>query len=127
VGHIKVNIMENNTTVADCVADCVEASSGLLDDIEMVLVAGGALLGLAAWGYKKYKSMMADGKITLDELLEAVDETKEKLEEAEEHIEVLEEAYDKYNVAELKAMLKEKGLPVGGKKADLVARLEEAQ
>ena len=70
---------------------------------------------------------MADGKITLDELLEAVDETKEKLEEAEEHIEVLEEAYDKYNVAELKAMLKEKGLPVGGKKADLVARLEEAQ
>ena len=118
---------ENNTTVAECVVDCVEASSGLLDDIEMVLVAGGALLGLAAWGYKKYKSMMADGKITLDELLEAVDESKEKLEEAEEHIEVLEEAYDKYNVAELKAMLKEKGLPVGGKKADLVARLEEAQ
>ena len=74
--------MENNTTVADCVADCVEASSGLLDDIEMVLVAGGALLALAAWGYKKYKSMMADGKITLDELLEAVDETKDKLEEA---------------------------------------------
>jgi len=119
--------MENNTTVADCVADCVEASSGLLDDIEMVLVAGGALLALAAWGYKKYKSMMADGKITLDELLEAVDETKDKLEEAEEHLEVLEKAYDKYNVAELKAMLKEKGLPVGGKKADLVARLEEAQ
>ena len=115
---------ENNTTIADCVADCVEASSGLLDDIEMVLVAGGALLALAAWGYQKYKSMMADGKITLDELLEAVDETKDKLEEAEEHLEVLEKAYDKYNVAELKAMLKEKGLPVGGKKADLIARLE---
>ena len=118
---------ENNTTVADCVADCIEASSGLLDDIEMVLVAGGALLALAAWGYQKYKSMMADGKITLVELLDAVDETKDKLEEAEEHLEVLEKAYDKYNVAELKAMLKEKGLPVGGKKADLIARLEEAQ
>ena len=50
---------ENNTTVADCVADCVEASSGLLDDIEMVLVAGGALLGLAAWAYQKYKKITA--------------------------------------------------------------------
>jgi len=118
---------ENNTTVADCVADCVEASSGLLDDIEMVLVAGGALLGLAAWAYQKYKKITADGEITLEELLDAVDEAKDKVEEAEEHIEVLEKAYDKYNVAELKAMLKEKGLPVGGKKADLVARLEEAQ
>ena len=118
---------ENNSSVADCLVDCVESSSGLLDDIEMVLVAGGALLALGAWGYKKYKSMMADGKITLDELLEAVDETKDKLEEAEEHLEVLEKAYDKYNVAELKAMLKEKGLPVGGKKADLIARLEDSQ
>ena len=118
---------ENNTTVADCVADCVEASSGLLGDIEMVLVAGGALLALAAWGYQKYKAITADGKITLEELLDVVDEAEDKLEEAEEHLEVLEKAYDKYNVAELKAMLKEKGLPVGGKKADLVARLEEAQ
>ena len=117
---------ENNTTVADCIADCVEASSGLLDDVEMVLVAGGALLALAAWAYQKYKKIMADGEVTLDELLDAVDEAKDKVEEAEEHIEVLEKAYDKYNVAELKAMLKEKGLPVGGKKADLVARLEEA-
>ncbi len=115
---------ENNTTVAECVVDCVEASSGVLDDIEMVLVAGGALLALGAWAYKKYKSMMADGKITLDELLDAVDEAKDKVEEAEEHLEVLEKAYDKYNVSELKAMLKEKGLAVSGKKADLIARLE---
>ena len=119
--------MENNTTVADCVADCVEASSGLLGDIEMVLVAGGALLGLAAWAYQKYKKIMADGSISLEEILETLDEAEDKIEEAEEHLEVLEEAYDKYNMAELKAMLKEKGLPVGGKKADLVARLEEAQ
>ena len=68
--------------------------------------------------------MMADGEITLDELLGAVDEAKDKIDEAEEHLEVLEKAYDKYNVAELKDMLKEKGLPVGGKKADLIARLE---
>ena len=39
---------ENNTTV-DCISDCISSSSSLLDDIEVVLVAGGALLGLAAW------------------------------------------------------------------------------
>ncbi len=56
--------MSENNTTADCISDCISSSSNLLDDIEVVLVAGGALLGLAAWGYKKYKSMMADGKIT---------------------------------------------------------------
>ena len=117
---------ENNTTV-DCISDCISSSSSVLDDIEVVLVAGGALLALAAWGYQKYKSMMADGKITLDELLDAVDDVKEKVEEAEEQIEILEKAYDKYNVAELKDMLKEKGLPISGKKADLIARLEDSE
>tara|TARA_R100000152_G_C6700637_1_gene130245 strand:- start:349 stop:723 length:375 start_codon:yes stop_codon:yes gene_type:complete len=116
---------ENNTTIADCVADCVEAaSSSIFDDIEMVLVAGGALLGLASWGYMKYKSMMADGKITLDELMDAAKEGKDKLEEAEEHIEVLEKVYSEYKVAELKTMLKEKGLSTSGVKAELIARLE---
>ena len=119
--------MSENNTTADCISDCISSSSSLLDDIEVVLVAGGALLGLAAWGYKKYKSMMADGKITFDELLDAVDDVKEKVEEAEEQIEILEKAYDKYNVAELKEMLKEKGLPISGKKADLVARLEDSE
>ena len=33
------------------------------------------------------------------------------------------EDYDKMTVAELKNLLKEAGLPVSGKKADLVARL----
>ena len=34
--------------------------------------------------------------------------------------------YDAMKVPELKALLKEKGLKVGGKKAELVARLREA-
>ena len=98
--------MENNTTVADCVADCVEAaSSSIFDDIEMVLVAGGALLGLAAWAFKKYKTMMADGEITLDELLDAAKEGKEKLEEVEDDIAVIERVYSEYKVAELKELL----------------------
>ena len=33
--------------------------------------------------------------------------------------------YSKMTVAELKELLKEAGLPVSGKKADLIARLEE--
>ena len=36
------------------------------------------------------------------------------------------ESYDTMKVPELKALLKERGLKVGGKKADLVARLREA-
>ena len=36
------------------------------------------------------------------------------------------ESYDTMKVPELKALLKEKGLKVGGKKAELVARLREA-
>ena len=36
------------------------------------------------------------------------------------------ESYDAMKVPELKALLKERGLKVGGKKAELVARLREA-
>ena len=36
------------------------------------------------------------------------------------------ESYDTMKVPELKALLKERGLKVGGKKAELVARLREA-
>ena len=119
---------ENNTTVGDCIADCVEAaSSSIFDDIEMVIVAGGALLGLAALGYKKYKTMMADGEISLDELLDAAKEGKEKLEEVEDDIAVIENVYSEYKVAELKELLKEKGLTTSGVKAELIARLEEAE
>ena len=120
--------MEHNTTVGDCVADCVEAaSSSIFDDIEMVLVAGGALLGLAAWAFMKYKTMMADGEITLDELLDAAKEGKDKLEEVEDDIAVIERVYSEYKVAELKELLKEKGLSTSGVKAELIARLEDAE
>ena len=35
-------------------------------------------------------------------------------------------AYDGMTVAELKELLRERGLPVSGKKADLISRLGEA-
>ena len=117
--------MENNTTIIDDCLDCISESSSILDDIEIILVAGAALLGIAVWGYKKYKELNADGKITFDEILDVIDDVEDKMEEAEEQIEVLVKANDKYKVVELRDMLKEKGLSTKGNKAELIARLEE--
>ena len=120
--------MENNTTIEDCVIDCMEAaSSSIFDDAKTILLAVGVLLGIAAWAIQKYKAINADGKITLSEIMDTLDEAEEQIEKAEEQLEIIEKTLGEHNVAELKAMLKEKGLPIGGKKADLVARLEEAQ
>jgi len=94
------------------------------DDIEVILVAVAALLGILAWGMKKYKALNADGKITLDEVIDSLGEVKEKAKEVEAEIKKIEKTLDSHNVAELKEMLKEAGLSVKGKKADLVARLE---
>ena len=66
----------------------------------------------------------ADGKITLDEIIDNVDNLKEKLVEAKAELKTLDETLESRNVAELKTMLKEKGLAVSGKKADLIARLK---
>jgi hypothetical protein len=121
----------NNTTTETCInalnetIDCIPLdTSSLFDDIEIVLLAVAALLGIAAWGIKKYKTLNADGKITLDEIIDSIGEVKEKAAEAKEEIEKIEKTLDSHNVSELKEMLKEAGLSVKGKKADLVARLE---
>ena len=116
--------MQDNNTTAECLVDCLEETSGLLDELEVILVAIAALLGIAAWAMKKYKELNADGKITLDEVIDSMGEVKEKVAEAKEEVEKIEKTLDSHNVAELKAMLKEAGLSVSGKKADLVARLE---
>ena len=114
----------NNTTIIEDCLDCVSESSSLLDDIEVILVAGLALVGIAVWAYKKYQTLNADGKITLDEIIDSMDEVKEKAEEAKAELKTIEDTLESRNVAELRAMLKEKGLAVSGKKADLIARLE---
>lgn len=121
----------SNTTTETCInalnetIDCIALdSSSLLDDIELILLSFSALVGIGVFLYKKYLVLNADGKITLDELLDSVDEVKEKAEEAKEEIEKIEKTLNSHNVSELKEMLKEAGLSVKGKKADLVARLE---
>ena len=47
-----------------------------------------------------------------------------KVAEAKAELKTIEDTLESRNVAELRAMLKEKGLAVSGKKADLIARLE---
>lgn len=120
----EIKMQANNTTIIEDCLDCVSESSSLLDDIEVLLVAGAALLGIAVWALKKYKALNADGKITLDEIVDSIDDVKEKAAEAKAELKTIEETLDSKNVAELKAMLKEKGLAVSGKKSDLIARLE---
>ena len=120
----EIKMQENNTTIIEDCLDCVSESSSLLDDIEVLLVAGAALLGIAVWALKKYKTLNADGKITLDEIVDSIDDVKEKAAEAKAELKTIEDTLESRNVAELKAMLKEKGLAVTGKKADLIARLE---
>ena len=76
-----------NETVMECVIDCVSEGSSLLDEIEIILVGLVALVGIAAWGYRKYKVMMADGSISLDEIVGSMDDIKDKVKEAEEVVE----------------------------------------
>jgi len=121
----------NNTTTETCLnalnetIDCIPLdSSSLLGDIEVILLALVGLAGIGVWLYKKFLVLNADGKITLDEIIDNVDEVKEKLVEAKAELKTLDETLESRNVAELKAMLKEKGLAVSGKKSDLIARLK---
>ena len=55
-------------------------------DIEMI--AGLAVLGIgvAVWGVKKYKSVMADGKITLDEIIDTTKDVADKAEEVKKEV-----------------------------------------
>jgi hypothetical protein len=53
-----------------------------------------------------------------------MDEVKEKAAEAKAALETIEETLQSKNVVELKTMLRERGLAVSGRKADLVARLK---
>ena len=121
----------NNTTAETCLnalnetVDCIPLdSSSLLGDIEIILLALVGLAGIGVWLYKKFLVLNADGKITLDEIIDNVDEVKEKLVEAKAELKTLDETLESRNVVELKTMLKEKGLAVSGKKADLIARLK---
>ena len=84
-------------------------------DTELALMIAG--IGLAALeGARRFlKKVMADGKITLDEVIEAVDLVKELPSLSQ---------IKKMKKADLVALCEEHGLNTDGIKADLISRLE---
>jgi hypothetical protein len=57
------------------------------DDLLMGLAVVAVLIPLAIWGLRKYQTLMADGKLDLGELLDAVEEGVDKVEQAKEDVE----------------------------------------
>jgi len=105
-----------------------------VNDIQIYGVELEIWLGLAAavgagaiWGLKKYQQINADGKITLDEVLGAVEEGEKFADKIVDAAEDLEEALETKKKAELIAIAKEKGLSTTGTKADLIERISGAE
>lgn len=95
-------------------------------DLELWIAVLAAVLGLTVWGLKKYQTIMADGKVSLDEIIDTLTESESKIDDVVEAVDEVTAAMDAKKKAELVEMCKEKGLPTSGTKADLIARLSEA-
>jgi len=92
--------------------------------LELWVALLGAVLALAVWGLKQYKKVMADGKVTIDEVIDTLTGVEAQVDDVVEKTEAVRSAMKK---AELIALCKEAGLPTTGTKADLLARLAEAE
>ena len=56
-------------------------------DIEMYGALAVLGIGVVVWGIKKYQAVMADGKITLDELINTVDDVADKAKDTKKEVE----------------------------------------
>lgn len=92
-------------------------------ELEILLGVLGATAAFALWGMKKYQALNADGKITLSEIIGAVEEGEDLADDIIEAVEDLEKALLSKKKAELIALAEDKGLATTGTKADLVQRL----
>jgi cell division septal protein FtsQ len=91
-------------------------------DTEMIILLAAIAVGLGLAGYKAYKKLMADGKITLDEVIDLADDLKKIVDKLPSP-----SAMKKMKKDELIALANDNGLAVDGTKADLISRLEEAK
>jgi len=91
-------------------------------EVEMIVLYICIAAGLGLGAYKYYKKLMADGKITLDEVLDLVDDVKDAIEDLPSLSQI-----KKMKKDELIGLCKDNGLEVSGTKADLISRLEEIQ
>ena len=57
------------------------------DDLLMGLAVVAVIIPLAIWGLRKYTTLMADGKLDLSEVLDAVEEGVDKVKEAKDEVE----------------------------------------
>ncbi len=93
-------------------------------EMELWIAAIAAILALVVWGLKKYKAIMADGKVSLDEVIDTLTESESKIDDVADAVETVMEAKKKSELIEL---CKEKGLPISGTKAELIERLAAAE
>jgi len=91
-------------------------------EIEMIVLYICIAAGLGLGAYKYYKKLMADGKITLDEVLDLAEDLKDIVEDLPSLSSI-----KKMKKAELIELANQNGLAVDGTKADLISRLEEAK
>ena len=54
-----------------------------IETIAALVVLG---IGVVVWGVKKYQSLMADGKITLDEIIDTTEDVADKAKETKEEV-----------------------------------------
>ena len=62
---------------------------GLPDDWQTYLLLGGVALGVILWGLKLYRKVSADGKITLDEVIDVVQSAEDKATETKEEVDAI--------------------------------------
>jgi len=62
-------------------------------ELQVWIAAGAAILALVIWALKRYQTMMADGKITLSEVISGLEDSEDLVDEA---VKKTEEAHDKY-------------------------------
>ena len=88
----------------------------------MIILIGAIAIGVGLAAYRTYKKLMADGKITLGEVMGLADNLKELADDLPSL-----SAMKKLKKDELIALANDKGLSVDGTKADLISRLKEVK
>lgn len=72
-------------------------------DVEYIVAIAVILLGVALWGLKKYQALNADGKITLEEIIETAIEGADVAGDAAKEIEEIVEESKAAEAAEVEA------------------------
>lgn len=88
-------------------------------DIDMMIIYATIGAGVCLAAYKLYKKIMADGKVTIDEIVDLVGDLGDIAKTLPSSSKL-----KQMKKAELIALCEENGLEIDGVKADLLARLD---